>query len=885
MRNRLYITIFFSTWIITLISCATSAKVSRKQKFGTDSVTTETNGKIIHPPDSSTAADSNEVADSLRIINDSLAVADSLPKDTTVKPPKKFLDAKVDYLALDSIVFDVKNKKMYLYDSVRLDYTTITLESSRADIDLGSQELHAIGVYDSIMETYHGNPIFTESGKSFMSKELRYNFKSRKGRIIEAVTNEGETYLHAQVAKIDSNDAIYIKNAKFTTCSDPVPHYHIATTKGKMVPNDIIVTGPANLQIENIPTPLVLPFGFFPIREGKKSGIVLPEYGELQGFGFFLKNFGYYFAINDRFDLTLYGDIYTSLSFGVKTNFNYKTRYKLNGSLDLGFSQLQSGDPQIPAEYNDFRRERNFRIAWRHQQDPKANPYSTFNATVNVQTGNYGLYNSNNVNNIVQNQFNSTITYTRTFPNTPVNLSVAMRHDQNTLSKTISITLPEFVLNVTRFYPFKRKKQTGTPKWYETIGVTYSMNIRNQLSTNDSIFINHFSRALGNTSAGVQQTVNIATSFKLFKYFSLNPSIAYREVWNFRNLDIKYDPGLGTVDRDTLLGFFDSRELRADVDLTTNIYGMYVFKRGNLKAIRHVMTPSVRFTYRPDFSDRLTGYYGNNGELITYSPNDIGIFGAPPGQNGLVALSLNNNLEMKVKSRKDTVTGEKKIMLLESFRLDMSYDLAADSLNFSNLTLSGRTTILNIFGINFAFDFDPYGIDTVNGVARRVNRFALQQSKELFRFTRAMVNITINFRGESKSKRKLTESQTSLQELYRNDATYNFVDFNIPYSFSVGYNVIFSKPLDQVSLTHTINFMGDFNITSKWKVRFNLNYDFVSNRIATSSIELFRDLHCWEMRLGVIPFGEARQFKFTIAVKSQLLQALKLNYGNGRFNY
>lgn len=876
MQGFRYILFILCTGLITLFACKPRKIVSDSRgeiKFDSSQVQT-----VVSPNDSDSAG--------IKVISMGGVRTDSGQVADTPRPaPKKFLDDKVDYSCFDSIVFDVKSKYMYLYDSSKINYTTVQLEAYYVEIDMNRKQLHAEGIYDSLFEVHKQEPVFTDGEKSFASRTMDYNFETKKGLIKEAFTSEGETYLHAKIAKRDSNEIIYVKDAKFTTCSDPNPHFHIATTKAKIIPNDIVVTGPANLQIMNIPTPLVLPFGFFPTKEKRTSGILLPEYGEIDRYGFFLRNLGYYFAINRKFDLSLYANIYSSLSFGARAVFNYKIKYKFTGSVDIGFNNMQYGDPKI---VQDYRRDQDFRFSWSHTQDIKANPNSTFQASVNVQTGNYSKFTTTDVNGIVQNIFNSNIQYSRRFANTPLSLSLGIQHDQNTQLRTVNLTLPNFNFFVTRWVPFKRKVQTGSPRWYESIALNYSFNFRTDLRTLDTILTRNFTGALQQVNPGIKQDIVLSASFKTLKVITVNPSVTYREIWNFRNLNIAYDPVAMANMRDTVFGFHHARDVSGTVSFnTTPLYGYYYMKKGNLIGFQHVVLPSVSASYRPDLGDQRYGFFGNNGEFISYSPNEIGVFGAPiNGESGSVDFTLTNRLEMKLRSKKDTLTGTKKIPIFDQLVFNTGYDFALDSLNLKNFTIRGNTTLFNsMLTVQFALGFDPYAFDTINNVATRINQFEFSKTKRLMRFTFGSVALGFNFRGQTKRNPKTEEGLSEMDKLILTGQAYNYVDFNVPYSFSLRYNLQYNKPLDKVSLTHTINLAGDFNITSKWKVAFNLNYDFVNNKITTSSIDIYRDLHCWEMRMTVIPFGVVKQYSFTINVKSQLLQALKLNRRRGYVNF
>ncbi len=875
MQVRYWFILFLFTGLITT-ACKTN-HLAKNNHHSNKADTTNTKTQL--------DKDSNKV-----FIPDSLILTDTTAMNINgdsnkIVPKKSPFESKVDYYAQDSIIFDATSKKMMLFDTAQIKYEDIELTANYIEIDLDKKELWGRGTPDSL-GNLSGKPHFSQGGSAFDAKEIGFNFETKKGLIKEAFTNQGEIYLHADVAKKDSNDVIYVKNAKFTTCTDPThPHFYIQTNKGKVIKDKVVVTGPAIFKIMDIPTPVMVPFGYFPNDKGRSSGIVLPEYGEIAQYGFFIKGLGYYFAINNKMDLTLSGDIYTSLSFGVRARFRYNKKYKFNGEVSAGFSQFQNGDPEIKGEFNP-RRDFNFR--WKHIQDPKSNPTIAFQAEVSVATGGYQQLNASNVTGIVQNQFASNISFSKTFRGTPITLSLSARHSQNTANKTISITLPDIVFNVMRFNPFKRKKQVGELRWYENIGLSYTMNISNSLNTIDTLLVQDPIRELLRMNNGVKQTLTLNTNLKLFKYFTFTPSLNYTEKWHFANLQKYYDATTMSVQDDTIRGFFTTREMNANATLTTIIYGMYNFKKGKnggkIKAIRHVVTPTLIANFRPDLGDQINGYFGPGGQFISYSPNQIGLYGASPsGMSGTVGFTLGNNIEMKVRNKKDTITGWSNVPILEVLNISMLYDFARDSLNLSPLNINGRTTLFKMIGVNFAFAFDPYAYRMYSdGRAYKVNTLSWQEGQGGMRLTNASLNLTFNIKGQSKRPDGVTNNMSEEEKrIANNPAMYDYVDFNVPYTFAIGYNIAYSKPLDKEIITHAINFSGDFNITKKWKIGFTLNYDIQNNQIATSQISLYRDLHCWDMAFQVIPFGIRQSYMFTIKVKSALLQMLKLQRQSG----
>lgn len=818
--------------------------------------------------------------------NSSSLSADSLsalPPDSSKTAPSTLktnsgLEFPVIYSANDSLVLDLALETITLHDSVVILYDKIDLRADFVAMSFAKKRLKATGIPDS-QGRLQGKPIFSENGKGFDATEMEYNFETRRGLIKEAITNDGDTYLHGQVAKKEANNILYIKNARFTTCSDKEhPHFDIATNKAKVIPDDKVVTGPAVLRISEVPTPLALPFGFFPSMEYRSSGILLPEYGEQGAYGFFLRNFGYYFGLNDYMDLSLTGDVFTSLSFGARAELRYIQKYKHNGRLALKFSQFQTGDPEI---LSDFQQSRDFSVNWSHNQDLKAHPTFNFKADVNVQTSGFNRLNAGSVNAITQNQFNSNISITKSFRNSPVNIAASIRHFQNTSTGAVSFSLPEMVLNVSRITPFKRKVAIGKPRWYEQIGLTYRLQSANQLNTIDSLLFFQPIQELNRVNSGMRHEINVNTNLTLAKYIFITPSVRYDERWHLWSLN-RYINNSGQAVSDTVRGFHSNRQMDVSVNISTNVFSTLWLKIGRLKGIRHTMSPALAFSYRPDLSEIKTGYFGPGGQLSSYSPGQIGLYGASPaGQSGLIALGINNRIEAKMgPSKSDSTSKDARTPIIEQLRLGMNYDLARDSLNLSNLTVSARTTLFKMINLNLNAAFDPYQFHVVNGQAQRINRFMVEQGA-LFRTTQVALAAGFTFRGQRKAK---PQSQEEEQVLSTPNFYNYFIDFNIPYSLQVNYNISYNKPYDRSTVTHTIGVSGDINLTPRWKIAMNLNYDIENGQISTSSIDIFRDMHCWEMRISVIPFGFRQSYNFTINVKSPLLQALKLNRQRGWFN-
>lgn len=797
----------------------------------------------------------------------------------TIKPaPKKdALDSEVAYSAKDSIRFDVKTKMVYLFGEAEINYEQIVLKAEYIEVNQETKEVFARGVVDSTGKLI-GKPIFSEGKEEFEAQTMRYNFDTKKGRITEVITSEGDGHLHGEVVKKSPEDFYYIKQGGYTTCDQDVPHFIIAAKKLKVIPNDKIVSGPAYLSIEGVPTPLVLPFGFFPNKSGRKSGLLLPEYGESPTQGFFLRNGGYYFALGETIDLAVRGDVYTGGSYGVRLNSAYKRRYKYNGNIELSHNSLRNSDPEFP----DYSVQNNFFVKWRHTQDPKARPSTSFSANVNAGTStafNNSL--TTNTGDFLRNTFTSSIAFQKTWPGKPFSFNANLSHNQNTLTKQVNVTLPQIAFSVNRIYPFRRKEAVGKQRWYEKIGMSYQLRAENRISALDSTFFTQ--QTLRSMQNGISHSIPIQTSFKAFKYFTISPSANYNERWFFQKVNRTWDNELQEDVTDTLTGFFSNRDFNAGINMNTTIYGLLPFKKGAIAGIRHVMNPRIGFTWRPKMGSDETVYAGPNAASVTYSPDQLSFYGRPPTVNsGNITFGINNNLEVKIRTPKDTINETKKIKILEAFSISGSYNIFADSLNLSDIVFAGRTRILERFNINFSWNMTPYVTDSVG---RRYNRFRINESKELLHLTRASVAVSFNLNGKSKSQPK-TSNRATEEELAMIQANPQaFIDFDVPWNAFVSYNLSYNDFATTNKVTQTLQFSGDLSITKKWKVGFSSGYDFVNKDLTQTNVSIYRDLHCWEFKFNWVPFGTLQSWSLDLNVKSPVLQDLKLTRRRDWYDY
>ena len=817
--------------------------------------------------------------DSLRPTGTVISVDSLISDSSQVRKSNQLLKYKVARTAEDSTINDIINKQVHLYGNAVVTYQDIVLKAAYIRFDLNTSTVHAFGMPDSTGKIV-GKPEFQEGGKNYRAEEIQYNFNSQKGKINTVITEEGDGYVHGEKVKKVNDSTFYIAHGKYTTCENDHPHFYIGANKLKIIPGKKIVTGPAYLVLQDVYTPLVIPFGFFPTQEERSSGILFPTYGESAGRGFFLRDGGYYWAINDKLDLAVRGDIYSRGSWALKAQSKYKIRYKFNGSFSLGRSILKSSIEGFP----DYREDRDFFIKWNHNQDPKARPYSSFRANVNLGSSSYLANNATNVNDILTNTLQSSVSYAYSIPNSPFNLSVNLRHSQNNQSKIVNLSLPEMALTMNRIYPFKSKFSTGTPKWYEKIGVSYTMNAQNKVSAPDSTLFDTDSLSWEQKwqlfNNGMRLNIPVATNFKLFKYVNASPSFNYSESWYAYSIRKSWDSDLMAVDVDTVRGFHAARQFSTGISLNTRIYGLKNFRKGKLKAVRHVVSPTLGFSYRPDFSTPYWGYYDTYqsdslGNTSTYSIFEGGIYGSPPsGKSGNINFGLANNLEIKLRTYSDSAgVGEKKVKLLEAFNVSGSYNLAVDSLNLSRISFNGRTQLTKQIDFKFSGAVDPYALDTAG---RRINTFYWQDNKQLGRLTDASFSLTFNFRRDQEEKRSNSGTAAELDMINANPEQY--VDFTVPWSLNMFYNVRYTKPgLSKADITQSLTFQGDLRLTPKWKIGFNSGYDFVNKGLTATSLDIYRDLHCWEMTFNWIPFGFRQSYMLTIRVKAPVLQDLKLN--------
>lgn len=860
-----------------------------------------------------------EKTDSLH--RDSLALdslgMDSLAADTTKK--KEPLDAPVIYEASDSIVF-TKEGYAHLYGEGKVNYQNIELTSAVITMNMDSSTVYATGVTDTAgVET--GSPIFKDGETPYESKIMRYNFKTKKGFINSIVTQQGEGYVTSEEGKKGANDEIYMRHGKYTTCDNHEhPHFYLKLSMAKVRPKKNVVFGPAQLVVEDVPLPIAVPFGFFPFNSSYSSGFIMPTYGDEMNRGFYLRDGGYYFAISDQMDLKVLGEVFTKGSWGLSAASNYNKRYKFSGSFNASYLVTKTGEKNMP----DYSVSKDFRIQW-SRQDAKANPNSSFSASVNFATSSYdrsslsSLYNPQQYS---QNTKASSVSYSRNFPEIGLNISGAFNITQNTRDSSLSMTLPDVNISLNRIYPFKRKKSAGDERWYEKISLQYTGSITNSISTKDNLL---FKTPLTQWENGMQHKIPVSATFNLFKYINIVPSFNYTERWYLRKVKQSYDASPTSRDhvkRDTINGFNRLYDYNLSLQMNTKLYGMYkpLFMKSKELQIRHVFTPTVSYTYTPDFGKSRYGYYDTytytdeDGEVRTveYSPYEGAVYGYP-GKNMSqnISFSIDNNIEMKMKSDKDT-TGYKKISLIDQLGASLSYDVANKKWSDLSMNLRLKLTKSYTFNMNasfatYAYQFDENGNVVVGDRTEwsygRFGRF--QGYSGSFSYT--LNNDTFkklfgkkeedkknkDNKGKEENEDEETEEETEEQNNNSNmrktekasvDSD-GYLAFKLPWSVSLSYSYSIredrSKDINiktmryPYSLTHSLNVSGNFKIGSRWNMTYSTGYDFTSKEMSMTTLNITRDLHCFNMSCGLV-FGPFTSYNFSIRANSSMLtDALK----------
>ena len=866
----------------------------------------------------STYAVEQEVPDSV--------YAETVPTTSVNTKKKGAIDAPIHYKANDSIVF-YGSGKGFLYGEGNVRYEQarpIELKADLIQMNMDSNTVYATGRLDSLGKPV-GLPVFKDNTDEYSSKELAYNFETRKGFIKGGITQQGEGYIVADKTKKMNEDEMCMQGGKYTTCDHhDHPHFYLQLTKAKVKPGSYIAAGPAYLVMEDVPLPLVIPFGFFPFTSSYSSGIIMPSYGDEMERGLFLKNGGYYFAINDYLDLEVTGEIYTKGTWGLQLGSTYTKRYKFNGNFRASYREDVYGEKDLPgySKYN------NFKVAWSHRQDPKASQYSSLSASVDFTTSGYNQSNVNNYYNPAEQSKNitsSSVNYTQRFPESPWSLSVNALVSQRSQDSTISLSLPNITVAMSRIYPFKRKEAVGKERFYEKIALSYNMTFANSITAKENKLItSSFTKDWKNA---IDHKIPITASFNLFKYLTISPSINLHDRMYFNKVNRSWNKQQQEEQLDTMSGFFNVYDFNVGVSMQTKLYGFYTPNRklfgDKIDRIRHVMTPSVSFNYHPDFGDDVWDFYSSYEKIIvdkndinkithqtvTYSPYSNGMYGVPgQGMVGAISWSLGNNVEMKVKDQKksDEVgsTQYKKVSLIDNFTVSGGYNFAADSLKLQNFNAQLRIKLTKSFSLNLNGAFDPYkfGLNEY-GKPVRVN-----QLRDFPRFQGTGTSFQYTFNNDTFKKKDKTKPTNDENQNEENSG----VDFNldqpsnidkekaeansenttnsdgyvkpaVTWSFTFNYSVRWgiSNQFDYDMMdykrewNHNLSFSGNLNPTPKWKLNYTGSFDLTALEITQMTLSIVRDLHCWRMSASVSPFGRYKSYMVTVGVNASMLQDLK----------
>ena len=889
--------------------------VPDKGKAASSVVSATKNNKSARKRSNTVAPSGLPVEKTVLSVSDSAAVADSiLRKDSTTAKSKQSISEIVNYEASDSLVFFAGGTGL-LYGQGKVAYGDLNLDAGFIRMAMDSSLLYASGRKDSAGEMVE-DPVFKDKGGEYKSKGLRYNFKSKKGMISQAVTQQGEGYVVSNQTKKLADDVMCMVDGKYTTCDNHEhPHFYLALSKAKVKPGSYIVSGPAHLVMEDVDLPLYLPFGYFPFKGKYSSGMLTPTYGDELTRGFYLKDGGYYFAFNDYMDFALTGEIYSKGSWGLNGKSAYRVKYKYSGAFNASYLETVTGEKNLP----DYAKAKNLSVTWSHSQDAKADPYKTFSASVNFQTSGYRTSNLNTYYNpeaFSRNTKSSMVNYTQRFPESPFSLSSSMSISQRSSDSTLTVSLPNLSVNMSSINPFKRKNPVGSERWYEKIRLSYSGTFTNSIS---EVKENQFLKKsfIKDWKNGVKHSIPVSATFNLLNYINITPSLSYNERWYTSSLDKYYDESLNKVISDTIWGFNRVWDYSTAVSVSTKLYGMYqpiqkIFG-DRINMIRHVITPSVSFSYTPDFGASKYGYYDDYTyidskgveQTVNYSRYDNSLYGVPGrGESGSVSFSIANNLEMKVKQETDTATIYKKVSLIDNFSFGSSYNMAADSLNWSDISANIRLKFGSKYTLNLSGSFDPYTyVLNSSGNPVKVNTTQFEKNGIPGRLTGTGTSFSYTLNNETFKKKEKKAAKTEGSGTSSMDQTEGksgvaeqtppkegpydpeaalYAPFKMPWSVSFNYSLRYARSTFNKekleynhSFTQNLSMSGNISITDKWKMNASTSYNFDTKQLATMNCSITRDLHCWEMSASFIPIGRYKSYNVSIRVKSTLLQDLK----------
>ncbi len=851
---------------------------------------------------------------------------DTLTVDTTKKSSSS-LDLPVTYEAQDSITFDYSNMRATLYGSSKVNYTNLELTAHKITMSMDSSLVHATGVADS-SGTIQGKPLFKQGEDEYEPDQIDYNFKTGKAYISNVYTAQGEGFMISEGGKRDSTGVMYVEKGRYTTCDAEHPHFYLSMSRGKVRPGKDVIFGPAHLVVCDVPLPLAIPYGFFPFTESFSSGIIMPTYGDESTRGFYLRDGGYYFAVSDYFDAKVLGEIYTKGSWGLSAQTNYKKRYRYSGNLYFSHQTTKEGEKNMP----DYSVSKSFKITWSHRQDAKANPTQSFSASVNFATSSYernNLTSMYNPESLTQSTRTSSISYSKSFNDIGLTLSGTFNLSQNMRDSTIALTLPTLNISLNKFYPFKRKKMAGKERWYEKISASYTGTLTNSINTKEDLLMK--SNLIKDWRNGMRHNVPINATFNILNYINVTPSFNFTDRMYTNKVNQSWDTEANEVKKDTLYGFYNVYNYNLSLSANTKLYGFYTpmpwFGGKKIQAIRHVLTPTLSFSYAPDFSKPRYGFWDSyvktdaNGNVSTvvYSPYSGGTYGTVgQGMTGSLSMDISNNVEMKVRSDKDS-TGYKKISLIDELGASMSYNMAAKSKPWSDLDMRIRlkltksyTFSLNARFATYAYDMDETGrvfvSDKTEYSQGRFGRFQGMSQNLSYTFNNQTFKklfgkddekVTTDSESEEDVDEEETDPEMQNVDPERKKARENnsgesseggvdedgYLKFTLPWSFTVSYGVSMKENTSAkintkrmrypYKLTHTMNFSGNLRIAEGWNINFSSGYDFNFHKLSMTTASLSRDLHCFSMSCSVV-LRPYMSYNFTFAANaSTLTDALK----------
>lgn len=939
MRTKSFVILLICAVVFAWADSRTPQQKRRHRDAVKDSVIRKDSASHFPFKDESAAVDTTTM-DSLQraIYRHNKVVDDSIRLDSLNRSKKNGIDAPVNYEAQDSMVYDALTKTAHLYGTSEVKYENMDLKSDRIKMSLDSSLVHATGTPDSASKGgIKGRPVFTMGSDTYDTDTIAFNFKSKKGIVHNAYTKQQDGFLTSGISKREENGDVYLAHGRYTTCDKEHPDFYISLSRAKVRPGKDVVFGPAYLVVADVPVPLAIPYGFFPFTKSYSSGFIMPSYGDESARGFYLRDGGYYFAINDKWDLKLLGEVYTKGSWGLSAASNYRKRYRYSGSFYFSYQDTKTGDKGMP----DFSEQQSFKLQWSHRQDAKANPFSSLSASVNFATSSYEQNNLTSMYNPItrsQTTRTSSVSWSTSFSSIGLSLSSTANLNQNMQDSTIALSLPDLNISLSRFYPFRRKKAVGKERWYEKIAVSYTGQLSNSITTKeDRLFHSNLIRDWRN---GMQHSIPVTASFTLLNYINVSPSFNFtdRMYTNkiMRSWDVSHQREVG----DTIYGFNNVYNWNVSLSANTKIYGMWIPNRklfgDKIQAVRHVLTPSVTFSYAPDFSSRRYGYYDSylktdaNGNVsyVEYSPYQSSLYGAPGrGRTGNIAFVLGNNLEMKVKSDDDS-TGYKKISLIDRLDLSMSYNMAAKVHPLSDLGVNlslkwwkNYTFNLNAVFASYAYDLDANGMPYVgNRTLWGMGKFGrFQGMSQNINYTLTPEKLKKLFGGGSddKDSKKQKDDEgidTNIESNVDDDMIEGqrgarkksgggkaetdedgYMKYSMPWSLTFGYGITMRENTDVKKFNYrtmrypymfsqTLNVTGNVRISDGWNISFSSGYDFDARKLSMTTASLQRDLHCFNMSCSVV-LAPYTSYNFTFrANASTLTDALKYDKRSGYSN-